>query len=48
MFGNFRNSNPSGGEEKNPITNEDKLITVALLLLCIVGFALIFYFLSAN
>jgi hypothetical protein len=41
-------NDPGGDEEKNPITNEDKLITVALLLLCILGFALIFYFFFAN
>ena len=47
MPGNYRDSNTGGSYGKNPITNEDKLITVALLLLCIVGFAVIFYFLSA-
>lgn len=48
MFGDSRNPNLGGDNEKNPITNEDKLITVALLLLSIVGFALLFYFFSAG
>lgn|GEM_PF-1345164 len=48
MPGNYRDSIPGETDEKNPITNEDKLITVALLLFCILIFALIFYFLSAS
>jgi len=42
------NNNFDGNNGKNPITNKDKLITVALLLFCIAIFALIFYYFSAN
>jgi hypothetical protein len=37
---------PRNDKGKNPITNEDKLITIALLLFAILIFALIFYFFS--
>lgn len=48
LFQPSANNNFEEQDGKNPITNEDKLITVALLLLSIVGFALLFYFFSAN
>ncbi|MEK7598491.1 MAG: hypothetical protein AAB487_02035 [Patescibacteria group bacterium] len=48
LFQPSANNNFDGKKDNNPITNEDKLITVALMLFSIFGFILLFYFFSSN
>jgi hypothetical protein len=40
----FQDNNPGFNDDKNPVTNKDKLLTAIFLLAGIVVFVLIYYF----